>query len=298
MVSNRILLFGGNGQVGRSMQRLALPSDWQFKALGRHECDFTKPRDIATAIQDYAPDLVINAAAMTDIDACERDPDLAREVNFHAVAHIAGQCAHVDAPFIHISTDYVFDGRQTAPYGTQDAMNPVNVYGQTKMLGEEAARHGLYWHVILRTSYVFSPFGNNALRKTLNAIDSQDEVRAASDQSANPTSATALAQGIVTIADAILHGKGNGFGTFHLSGETPATRFEFLQAVMDAYAPLTSRRPTLQPVPIADMTARVPRPACSILNNERLREVYGIAPHDWRVDLVKMVGEIAEKGEG
>lgn len=298
MVANhRIILFGGNSQIGRALQHQQIPADWQLKAVTRAECDFMRPGDIGKIMRDFSPDLVINAAAMTDIDACEQDRAKATEVNFHAVANIAGQCDTVNAPLIQISTDYVFDGKDgERAYMPDDAMNPINVYGQTKMMGEEAARHGLYWHVIMRTSLVFSEFGQNVLTKTLRQIDTQDEIQAVTDQKGNPTSAEAVTEALIIMGDAILKGKGNGFGTFHICGEPAVTRFEFLQAIMEAYAPFTSRRPKLVSVANADLPTRVPRPPCSILNNDKARDVYGIQPRLWHDDLAKAVKQYVEKG--
>jgi dTDP-4-dehydrorhamnose reductase len=294
-MSHRILLFGAHGQIGQALQKYALPADWDLRALTRQDCDFLEPGSIGRVMHDYQPDLVMNAAAMTDIDACEKDRDAAKEVNFHAVANIAGQCDTLNAPLIQLSTDYVFDGTEgTRPYAVDDPMNPVNVYGQTKMMGEEAARHGLYWHVIVRTSLVFSAWGSNVLTKTLQQIETQDEVQAVSDQIANPTSAAAVAEALVVISSAILGGKGNGFGTFHVCGEPAVTRFEFLQAIMEAYGPSTDRRPRLSSVSSADIANRVPRPACTILNCDRVREVYGTTQRAWRDDLAVAVKEYVE----
>jgi len=295
MSSYHILLFGGNGQVGRALQRRQIPASWELFAPTRAECDLMEPGAIGRTIQKFAPDLVINSAAMTDIDACENDRARATEVNFHAVANMAGQCDTINAPLIQISTDYVFDGRDGGiPYLPDDAMNPLNVYGQTKMLGEEAVRHGLYWHVIMRTSLVFSSIGENVLVKTLRQIDTQDEIQAVIDQKANPTSADAVGDALIAMGDAILKGKGNGFGTFHVCGEPAVTRFEFLQAIMEAYAPFTERRPKLMPVSSAEISNRVPRPPCSMLNNDKARDVYGIKPSQWREDLARAVSEYVE----
>jgi len=294
MVTTRVLIFGGNGQIGQALQNHPLPPDWQVGIYTHEQCDFLQPGAIGNAMRAFGPDLVINAAALTDIDLCEQEPDKAREINFHAVANIAGQCATLDAPLIHLSTDYVFDGTEGRLYEPDDAMNPLNVYGQMKLLGEEAARHGTYWHVILRTSLVFSAFGNNVLTKTLHQLATQDEARAVADQFASPTSAMAVAEGIITIATAILNGKGNGFGTFHLCGEPAVTRFEFLQAIMEAYAPFTDRRPKLIPVLAADLKDRVPRPAYTPLNCDKTRDAYGILPRAWRDDLTIAVKQYIE----
>ena len=296
MVTNRILLFGSEGQVGNALKRLDLPANWLVRMVTQSECDFTCPGAIGKTVQDFGPDLVINAAAMTDVDACECDCEKARDINFHAVVQIAAQCDTMAAPLIHLSTDYVFDGKDGGiPYYPDDAMNPINVYGQTKMMGEEAVRHGLYWHVILRTSLVFSAFGENILTRTLRQIDTQAEVSAVVDQIACPTSASAVAEALFAIANAIMNGKGNGFGTLHVCGEPAVTRFEFLQAIMGAYEPFTDRRPSLVPISAADLSDRAPRPGYSALNTDKAREVYGIQPSLWREDLSRAVKQFVEE---
>jgi len=293
-MKHKILLFGGNGQIGKSFQRQILPDDWNLGIFTRAECDFTQPASIAKAIRDFAPDIVINAAAMTNVDACETDIQNATEVNFHAVANIASQCATIDAPLIQISTDYVFDGQDgQKPYLPDDQMNPLNIYGQTKMMGEEAARHAIHWHVIARTSLVFSSFGNNILTRILHQINTQEEVQAATDQVCNPASAHFVARTLIKIADDILRGKANGFGTFHICGEPAVSRFEFLQAIMEAYAPFTTKRPTLVPIKIASQADRVPRPLFSVMNTDKVRDVYGIQPHLWRDDLAPVIKDIS-----
>jgi dTDP-4-dehydrorhamnose reductase len=296
MAGNHILIFGGSGQVGTVLRGMKMPEDWHVMAPARAECDLTQPGDVARAIRDFGPDIVINAAAMCGIDECEKNPELAKEINFHAVANMAAQCSTLDTPLIHLSTDYVFDGTEGKPYLPDDKMNPLNVYGQTKMMGEEAARHAIHWHVILRCPLIFSAQGKNLLTTTLGRINRENEITAASDQFTAPVHAHIVADALVTIANAILHGKGNGFGTFHLAGEPEINRFDFLQEIMDAYAPYTDRRPTLKPVKSAEMTGRVPRPRYTVLNADKINESYGIAPHRWHADLIQAVRDYAEHG--
>ncbi|MDE1900945.1 MAG: dTDP-4-dehydrorhamnose reductase [Alphaproteobacteria bacterium] len=290
MVSKRVLLFGGDGQVGRAVRARVLPAGWELGVSTRAQCDLTRAGDIAKAIRDFAPDIVINAAAIADIDTCERDYALAMRVNFEAVAEMAAHCAEANAPLIQISTDYVFDGSEgERPYATDDAMNPLNTYGKSKLMGEEAARHGIHWHVILRTSSVFGAWGQNILTKTLHSIDTLDEFGAVTDQISCPTSADAVAEALVVMADAILGGKVDGFGTFHLCGAPPVSRYDFLQAMIDAYAPYTGRRTKLVPLRAADIAGRVPRPAYSVLDCGKIQRVYGIAQRPWREDLITAI---------
>lgn len=298
MVTNKILLFDGDGQIAHYLQSLISPAHGDMRILTGTDCDFTEPRAIAKAVKDFAPDLVINAGAMTNIDACEKKPEKAREVNFHAVANIAGQCDSVAAPLIHLSTNYVFDGNDgNTPYLPDSPMNPLNIYGQTSMLGEEAVRHGLYWHVILRTSLVFGAFGENILTKTLREIETQDDVQAASDQITCPTSIKAVAKALLAIAEAILNGKGNGFGTFHICGEPPVTRFDFLQAIMDSYAPFTERRPRLTSVLASNQQDHIHEPLYSALNCDKIRKTYGVSSEPWRADLEEAIKEYVQNGK-
>lgn len=296
MQAKRILLFGGTGQIGQALQNQPLPPEWCLGAPTRAQADLTEPAAIAKAIRDFMPDLIINAAALTDIDACERDPDLARKINFEAVANIAAHAAMHNAPLVQLSTDYVFDGNDGAvPYAADAPMNPINNYGESKMLGEEAARHALHWHVILRISLVFSSYGENILTKSLRQLDRQEPLTAVRDQVASPTCADATAAALVTISNAILGGKADGFGTFHLTGTLAVSRAEFAQAIIDAYTPYSGTAPALIPVNAADIVGRVPRPAYSVLDNTKIERVYGITPRDWRDDLAASFKAFMEK---
>jgi dTDP-4-dehydrorhamnose reductase len=290
MVTKRILLFGGNSQTGKALKYNELPHDWHLGIFTRAECDFTRAGDIARAMKDFRPDLVINAAAMTDLEACEKEPELAMHINFNAVATIVSHCVEADAPLIQLSTNNVFDGRdRTVPYAPDDAMNPVNAYGLSKMFGEEAARHGSYGHVILRSSLVFSADGENVLTRTLRQIDTADTIRIASDHVANPTSANHLAQGLILIANSVLDGKAHCYGTFHLCDEPAVTLYEFTQAIMEAYAPFTERRPAIVGVANAVWPEHALRPQYSAINCEKTQAIYGIKPQPWREDLAAAV---------
>ncbi|NTU77441.1 MAG: NAD(P)-dependent oxidoreductase, partial [Alphaproteobacteria bacterium] len=168
----RLMLLGACGQVGQALRQTPLPFGWELGLYGHKDMDIARPAALREAVQRFRPDLIMNAAAFTKIDEAEQAPDKAIAVNFEAVAHLAAQCSALDIPLIHLSTDHVFDGRDETPYPPDFPMNPLNIYGQSKMMGEEAIRHELAWHVILRTSWVFSSFGNNVLTRLLQKIDS------------------------------------------------------------------------------------------------------------------------------
>jgi dTDP-4-dehydrorhamnose reductase len=289
---HRIMLLGAAGQIGLAFQHQVLPIGWQLGLYDRAEFDITNPTAVREAVQQFKPDILINAAAMTAVDAAETDLDGAMLVNFDAPAILAAQCSTHDIPFIHLSTDYVFDGDSNKPYQTEDAMNPVNVYGQSKMMGEEAIRDEVPWHVILRTSWVFSAFGNNLLKGTLKMIDERDELRMVTDQINCPTHAEDIAMALIAIASDLLKGKSGGFGTFHLCGAPACSRYELTEAIMEAYAPFTSRRPKITPTISAEFAQYARRPRYSVLDCAKIREVYGIEQRPWRDGLTAAMQQL------
>ncbi len=283
MAIKRVMLLGAEGQVGQALQAAARPQDWELGAFGHGACDLVNHGATQRAIVAFKPDLVINAAAMTNVDACEKDQDKAVAVNFEGVANLAAQCATRDIPLIYLSTDYVFDGCDGAiPYAPDAQMNPLSVYANTKVMGEMSVRHELAWHLILRVSSVFSAYGDNILTKALTQIDTKDTLRYVTDQKSCPTYAPDLAAALIAMADAILQGKPGTLGTFHYCGAPEATRFEFIQAVMEAYAPYTARRPEILEAVSSDFPEAAPRPAYSSLAMEKTTRVFGLAPQDWR----------------
>lgn len=283
----RILLLGGTGQIGQALQAQSLPTEWELKSCSRTECDITDHSAVQRTMQGFKPDLVINAAAMTAVDKCETEQDAAMAANFEGPANLALQCGTADVPLIHLSTDYVFDGSENRAYRTDDAMNPLSVYGQSKMMGEEAIRHELVWHVILRVSSVFSAFGTNLLTKTLQMIEERDELKIVTDQTSCPAPAQDIAKAIITMGEAILRGKTNGFGTFHFCGTPEVSRLQFVTDIMSAYAPYTTKRPTITPALSADFPGFAQRPPYSTLDCSRIQEIYGISQRPWREGLAE-----------
>ena len=292
----RIMLLGAGGQIGQALQAQPLPAGWELIALTRAQCDIVDRYALQQQIQTRKPDLIINAAAMTAVDLCEKDQDAAVFANFEAPAHLAAQCSVDEIPLLHLSTDYVFDGKDGAtPYQVDDPMGPVNVYGNTKMMGEESIRHELAWHVILRVSSVFSAYGANILTKTLDAIETRDELKSVTDQMAAPTYAPDIAAALITMTAAIMQGKVDGFGTFHLCGTPAANRHEFVQAVMAAYAPYTSKRPQLIPALTADFPGFAARPAYSVLDCARIKSAYSIEQQPWRDGLAQAIAQLKQQ---
>ncbi len=292
--ARRIMVLGAGGQVGQALRAEALPEDWHLASYFRADLDITDHAAVRNEMRRRPPDLVINAAGMTNVDAAERDPDAAIASNFHAVANLAAQCSALDVPLVHLSTDYVFDGKPCAdgelrPYRPDDPMNPINAYGQSKMMGEEAIRHDLAWHVILRISWVFSGFGNNSLKSLVNLMGKHDELRFVNDQTGCPTPASDVAAALVRISTAILNGKTDGFGTFHYCGSPQCSRFELAEMVAKIYNAATGRNVKIHPADSAEFSHLAPRPAHSALDCSGTAAAYGIAQPLWKDSLGKEV---------
>lgn len=300
MTEQRIMLLGAAGQVGQAIQHLsshkALPSGWELHIFSRADVNVTDPAMLRTAIQTVKPQLVINASGMTNVDEAEKNEALATAVNFHAVAQMAAQCSMLDIPLIHLSTDFVFDGQKTSPYTTDDQMNPINTYGATKMMGEEALRHEHPFHVILRPSSIFGPFRRNILTTALSLIEEEQEMRIVTDLMSTPTSSIEIAKAVVTIGDELLRGKADGYGTFHFCGTPAASRYDFVAEVLKAYEPYTASRPKLVGTVCAEYGDHVRRPAYSVLDCSKIKTIYGVEAHPWRDSLAEAIEMLKRAG--
>lgn len=294
-MTESIMIFGGGGQMGHALRHAAFPSDWDVSFYTRKECDLADPTAIRRAILTYKPTLIINAAALSNVDDCEKDEDLAHKINFHAPAQMAAHCSAMDIPMIHLSTDYVFDGKEETPYKENDAMNPLNYYGASKMMGEEALRHELPWHVILRVSSIFSAYQNNILIKAIDYIDKHDKLRFVTDIQSAPTPAPAIADAIVEIAKKLYNGKVDGYGTYHFCGKPSCSRYEFTQKVMEAYAPYTDKRPTIEPALREEFKTLAERPAYSLLDCAKIERVYGIKQPNWHDGLKEAIATLFDE---
>ncbi|MDB5561698.1 MAG: rfbD, partial [Hyphomicrobiales bacterium] len=188
----RTLLFGKDGQVGWELQR-ALGPLGPLVALGRKEADFSRPRELAAVVAEQRPDVIVNAAAYTAVDKAESDEDLARLINTDAVAVLAEASRRQECWLVDYSTDYVFDGRHSTPYRETDATNPLNVYGRSKLDGEEAIRASGCKHLILRTSWVHGRHGKNFVKTMLRLGAERSELRVVADQIGAPTAADLVA---------------------------------------------------------------------------------------------------------
>jgi dTDP-4-dehydrorhamnose reductase len=271
-VTARVLVFGRRGQVARALQVAASPLERVF--AGRERLDLAAPgADIAGLIAEVRPAAVINAAAFTSVDAAETEVTTARRLNCDAPARMAEACAAAGAPFVHCSTDYVFDGEKGAPYVETDPRGPINAYGRTKADGEAAvgaiAARGARI-AIIRTSWVFAAGGGGFLGAMLAARD-REAVRVVDDQRGSPTPAAACAQAALLLAQALIDGDPGAEGVFHAAGQGGVSRAE-LAAALFARLP---RGPKVVRVASSEFPAPAARPRDTRLCSAKLEAAFG-----------------------
>jgi len=281
----RVLVFGQTGQVATELARRAGPGV-DIVTKGRIEADLETRGVSAAAIAAGRWDAVINAAAYTAVDRAEGDEARALAVNATAPGEMAAACAARGIPFLHISTDYVFDGTGDAPWTPDAATAPLNAYGRTKLAGEIAVRAAGGRHLILRTSWVFSAHGANFVKTMLRLGAERDALRVVDDQWGGPTPAAAIADALLAAAKAMAAGAAGG--TYHFAGAPPTTWARFARETF-AIAALPCR---VEPIPTAGYPTPAPRPLNSRLDCATLTADFGIIPPDWRADLAKVIREL------
>lgn len=295
----KILLLGGNGQVGRELRR-SLPALGQLVVATRDGrganaiADFDQPHSLSALIEAMVPDVVVNAAAYTAVDNAENDVDAAFHINAQAPVAIANACKAVDALLVHYSTDYVFDGQSTKPYREDDATAPLGVYGASKLAGEKAIRDSGVRHAILRTAWVYAAHGRNFLLTMLRLASERDELRVVADQYGAPTPAAWIAD---TTAALLLHGLGDS-GTWHLTTRGETNWHEFATVIINdaCQLGLLQRKPVVLPITTSEYPTPALRPGYSVLDTTRLQRDFGIVPPSWRDGLKQTLRELAAAG--
>lgn len=275
------LVFGRSGQLALELQRQA-----DLQALGRDAADLSDPAACAAAIRSHAPRMVINAAAYTAVDAAESDEQAAHVINAEAPGAMARACADLGIPFLHVSTDYVFDGSGSRPWRETDPVAPLGAYGRTKLAGEEAVRAAGGAHAILRTSWVFSAHGQNFVKTMLRLAETRDALNIVSDQVGGPTPAADIAATLLRMAWAMT--KRQGGGTYHYGGVPVVSWADFAR---DIFA-RAGRAVTVTDIPSSDYPTPAQRPLNSRLDGTALRRDFGIDPPDWREGLAQVLAEL------
>ncbi|MEM7176876.1 MAG: dTDP-4-dehydrorhamnose reductase [Pseudomonadota bacterium] len=282
----KILMFGKTGQVATEILRRAGPGV-SVTALGRDAANLTDPTACAKAIAASDADIVINAAAYTAVDKAEEDLATAMAVNAAAPTAMANAAASKGLPFLHISTDYVFDGSATRPWREDDPTSPLGAYGRSKLAGEEGVKAAVGAHVILRTAWVHAAHGGNFVRTMLRIGATRPELTVVDDQRGGPTAALDIADGLLTIASAWQAGNGTA-GTYHFCGAPAVSWCGFAQTIFrEAGMPTRVR-----PIPSYDYPTPAPRPANSVLDCAKIAHDYGIAQPDWHASLKSILTEL------
>lgn len=285
----RILATGATGQLGQALAA-ASPA---VVALGREALDFDRPESIAQALAAHKPDLVINAAAYTAVDAAETHEAAAMRVNRDGPAELARSCAAHGIPLIHVSTDYVFDGTKGAPYVETDTPAPLGVYGASKRAGEEAVLASGARAVVVRTSWVYAATGRNFVRTLVAAAAKNPTLRVVGDQAGCPTAAPDLARALLAIADRLLAGWRDGYGGIvHAAGAGSTTWHGLAVALFEERARRGEPAPEILPITTRDWPTPVRRPADSRLDQALLLARFGIAMPPWREGLARVVAQL------
>jgi dTDP-4-dehydrorhamnose reductase len=286
-VSIRIAVIGREGQVARALAEAGPALNAEIIQLSRPELDLSRPATVGPALNAAAPDIVVNAAAYTAVDQAEREPELAAAVNERGAGLVAEASKALGVPVIHLSTDYVFGGNKTNAYVEEDSVAPATTYGASKLAGERAVAAATGQHVILRTAWVYAPYGKNFVRTMLALAESRDEVRVVADQIGCPTYAPDIAVAIVGIAQTLLSDPSDPLlrGIFHLAGSGETSWAGFASAIFAFLAAKGRRKPALIPITSADYPTPARRPANSRLSCAKLARVYGIELPSWRDSL-------------
>ena len=285
----RIAVTGRHGQLASSLaERAALSPEIEVIALGRPALDLEHPADVAAAIGAARPHLVVNAAAYTAVDKAEAEPDRAFAVNRDGAAAVAAAAAALYVPLIHLSTDYIFPGSKPGPHVETDATGPLNVYGASKLAGEIAVAAAHPGAVILRTSWVYSPFGTNFVKTMLRLGRDRPVLEIVDDQWGNPTGALDLADAILRLAPRLVAG-GAPFGTFHLAGDGATTWCGLARYIFDLSHALGGPRPLVVPIATADYPTPARRPANSRLDCTAFAATFGFSLGPWRAGVGAVV---------
>lgn len=280
MMPTKVLVFGKNGQVGSNLMRI-LSGKLIYDAIGVdiEEIDLTKIEGIDRFILDISPEWVVNCSAHTAVDKAESEEALSYALNSSAPEAMAKTCNSIGAKFIHYSTDYVFDGSATKPYVEYDSPNPQSVYGRNKLDGEQRVMVALGDAIILRTAWVYTRKGKNFVNTMLKLSEERDELSVVADQYGSPTLADDLAEVTVNIIDGITQGNFNHQGgVYHATGQGQTNWHEFCLEIME----VAGRKVTVNAISTADYPTPAPRPAFSVLSNQKLKDTYQLELPDWR----------------
>lgn len=281
----KILITGTHGQVGYCLNQQAQTNGWAVLAIDRDKLDITDVQAVLALVNEYQPNVIINAAAHTAVDKAETEIDASYAINRDGPKYLAEAAASVGAAILHISTDYVFAGDKDGVYSEADPVSPQGVYGASKLAGEEAVAASNPKHIILRTAWVFGEHGNNFVKTMLRLGEQRDQLGIVADQFGGPTYAGDIAAALLTIAEkAVIVPETVAWGIYHFAGEPHVNWHQFAQAIFDKAvdAQLLANVPQLNALTTADYPTPAKRPANSRLDCSKITAKFGIQPSDWQ----------------
>lgn len=293
-----MVVTGREGQVVRSLIERSAGQEIEVVCLGRPELDLTaSPASIRSAIEGAKPDVLVSAAAYTQVDKAEAEPELAFAINQDGPRALAAAARGLEIPLVHLSTDYVFDGTKPSPYVEDDPAAPQGIYGASKLAGERAVLAENDNSAVLRTAWIYSPFGANFVKTMLRLAQDREEVRVVADQTGNPTSALDIADSIFRVAANLLNGpEREKRGIFHMTGATEASWADFAEAIFEISANAGGPTATVKRIGTADYPTAARRPANSRLDSGKLERVHGARLPEWRSSLKDVVLRLLQPG--
>ena len=294
----KIVITGKNGQVGSDLFS-SLSGIGEVFALNREDCDLNSLDQINRKIDQYKPDIIINAAAYTNVDRAEAEPELAFSINAHAPEILAKKSSELNIPIIHFSTDYIFDGLKEGSYSENDKASPLSIYGKSKWLGEEAVRQFNPKHLILRTSWVFSKNGRNFLRTIMRLSQEKDKLNVVNDQIGAPTSVSVISAAVLKMIISINENK-NLYGTYHLTCSGETTWYKYSKEIINYLNSLgiTTKLTYDSLLPMINLgqdTLRAERPLNSRLNTEKIKKTFNLELPFWKDEVERVIREIVNK---
>jgi dTDP-4-dehydrorhamnose reductase len=284
-----VLVTGANGQLGQSIQFIARKyPDIDFVFCSSKELDITQKTAIETVFNTTKPDFCINAAAYTAVDKAESEPEKAHLINVIGAKNLAEACKAFGAKLIHVSTDFVFDGKSLKPYTEEDNTNPQSIYGQTKLDGEKAIQKTFNDYFIIRTSWVYSPFGNNFMKTMIRLANERESLSVVNDQIGTPTNAIDLAEVMATIIKSQIpnHKSQIPFGIYNFSNEGQCSWFDFAHKIFE----INKINIELKPIPSTSFPTPAERPKYSVLDKTKIKKVFGIEIKEWEESLIQVSG--------
>jgi dTDP-4-dehydrorhamnose reductase len=280
----RIAVTGTKGQVAQALQERGPARGVEIVALGRPDLDLMAPETVGPALRAAKADVIVNAAAYTAVDKAESEPEISDAVNARGAGAVAAAAAALGVPVVHLSTDYVFAGDLDRPYREEDPTGPTGAYGRSKLAGEAAVAAASPEHVILRTAWVYSPFGANFVKTMLRLAGTRDAITVVADQHGSPTSALDIADAVIQVCSNLQsrHGDASLRGVFHMAGTGYTTWAGFARTVFEASAAHGGPAARVEPIPTSAYPTPARRPANSRLACGKLLAVHGVALPDWR----------------